>query len=455
MHIKGLLIIVVVIFGVFFYLHNINPVDVDFALNKDVKYTLPAAYLVTGGFLVGLVLLIINIIFADMRRAVREMQVRKEKRAHEAVLSNYRLGIAAFNKGNVSKARQYFIRVMEAEPAGVDIYLRLSGAYLAEGSYQDALATLERGYVNNPESIDILSRIVQIARDADDTVRLQMALGDILKVDPANPGALRALRDFALAQDDWKSASDHQRKLIYAVKGKSLESETRREETLLRGFLYEEALLCAGKDDFAAALALIKEILKSDASFVPAHILQGEIMLGQGNSKSTIRLWEHGFELTGDVIFLLKLEDIFIGSSQPERALALYKTVLISRPSDIDINIFLARLYLRLEMLDDAVSEFERIQNDLEGSYYLELLLAETYMRRSETDKAARLFKKALNLNDVPQPSFSCAQCGFGSEMWLSRCARCDEWNSFTVTRTVAVKRENPPEKLTNLSLIK
>ncbi|MEE9542743.1 MAG: hypothetical protein V3V95_03035, partial [Thermodesulfobacteriota bacterium] len=75
MHIKILLIIVVVVFGAFFYLHSINPVDVDFALNNETTYKLPAAYLVTGGFLVGLVLLILNIIIADMRRAVKDMQI--------------------------------------------------------------------------------------------------------------------------------------------------------------------------------------------------------------------------------------------------------------------------------------------------------------------------------------------------------------------------------------------
>ena len=139
---------------------------------------------------------------------------------------------------------------------------------------------------------------------------------------------------------------------------------------------------------------------------MPAHILQSEIMLTQGNAKSTIRLLERGFESTGDALFLLKLEDLYIGRSEPEGALGVYKAALVSRPRDIDINIFLARLYLRLEMLDEAQSEFERIQNDLEGSYYLELLLAETYMRRGEADKAARLFKKALSLSDVPQPSF-------------------------------------------------
>ncbi|MBE9531915.1 MAG: tetratricopeptide repeat protein, partial [Proteobacteria bacterium] len=402
MHIKGLFIIVVIIFGAFFYLHNINPVDVDFSLNKDIKYTLPATYLVTGGFFVGLLLLVINMIITDMRRAVREMQVRKEKRAHETTLSNYRQGITAFNKGNVSKARQYFIRVIDAEPAGVDVYLRLSDAYHCEGSYQDALATLEKGYVNNPESIDILSRIAQISGAADDTVRLKMALGDILKIDPANPEAIRGLRDFTQKQGDWKEAVEAQRKLVHALKGNSLEGETRREEGRLRGFLYEEALRLAGKESFDSALAIIKEILKSDSSFVPAHILQGEVMLSQGNSKGTIRLMERAFETTGDPVFLLKLEDLYIGRSEPEAALSVYKAAISSRPRDIDINIFLARLYLRLEMLEEAQAEFERIQNDLEGSYYLELLLAETYIRRGKGDKAARLLKKALKLMDVP-----------------------------------------------------
>ncbi len=455
MHVKGLLIIVVVIFGVFFYLHNINPIDVEFALNKDIRYTLPTTYLVTGGFLVGLVLLVINIIVSDMRRAVREMQVRKDKRAVESMLSNYRLGIVAFNKGNIKKARQYFIRVLDADPSGVDIYLRLSDAYTAEGSYRDALATLEKGYVNNPESIDVLSRIAHISGEAGDTVRLKMALGEILKIDSANPDALRGLVEMAKSGQEWKDAIEYQRKLIYAIKGKGLESEMASEEARLRGFLYEEALLRAGKDDFNSAISLLKEIVKSDGSFVPAHILHGEIMLRQGISNSTARLWERGFEMTGDPVFLLKLEDLYIARSDPQGAIDLYKSALATRPRDIDISIFLARLYLRLEMIDEAAKEFERIQNDLEGSYYLELLLAETYMRQGQSDRAARLFKKALKLDDVPQPSFSCSPCGFATDKWLARCPKCDQWNSFKVNRTVAVRRDNPPEDFSNLSLIK
>ncbi len=386
MHVKGLLIIVVVIFGVFFYLHNINPIDVEFALNKDIKYTLPTTYLVTGGFLVGLVLLIINMIVSDMRRAVREMQVRKDKRAVENTLSNYRLGIAAFNKGNITKARQYFIRVVEADSSGVDIYLRLSDAYTLEGSYRDALATLEKGYVNNPDSIDILSRIARISSDADDTVRLKMALGEIIKIDSANPDALRGLVEMAEAKEDWNGAIEYQRKLLYAIKGKGLTSEMAAEELRLRGFLYEDALLRAGKDDFDSAVSHLKEIVKSDDTFVPAHILHGEIMLKQGIVKSAARFWERGFELTGDPVFLLKLEDLYIGRSEPQGAIDLYKSALKARPRDIDINIFLGRLYLRLEMLEEAIKEFERIQNDLEGSYYLELLLSESYLRQGQSD---------------------------------------------------------------------
>jgi lipopolysaccharide biosynthesis regulator YciM len=424
-------------------------------LNKDIKYTLPATYLVTGGFLVGLVLLIINIIVSDMRRAVREMQVRKDKRAIESKLSNYRSGITAYNKGNITKARQYFIRVVEADSSGVDIYLRLSEAYIAEGSYSDALATLEKGYVNNPDSIDILSRIAHISGQAGDKVRLRMALGEILKIDSANPDALRGFVETAEAQKDWREAVENQRKLIYAIKGKGLTSEMDIEEERLRGFLYEDALLRASSDNFDSATALIKEIVKSDDSFVPAHILHGEIMLRQGNSNSSARLWERGFEMTGDPVFLLKLEDLYIGRSEPDGAINLYKTALSARPRDIDINIFLGRLYLRLEMLDEAVKEFERIQNDLEGSYYLELLLAETYIRQGETDKAARFFKKALKLDDVPQPNFSCTPCGFATDTWLARCPRCDKWNAFKINRTVAVRRDNPPEDFSNLSLIK
>ena len=455
MHIKLLLIIIVAIFGAFFYLHSINPVDVDFALNQETTYKLPAAYLVTGGFLVGLVLLIVNIIIADMRRAVKDMQVRKEKKVHEAMLSNYRLGIAALSKGNAQKARQYFVRVLDVNPVGLDIYMRMADAFLAEGGYQEALSALEKGNVMNPDSIDLLSMIARIASDAGDTVRVEMALGDILKLDSANQSALRGLRDLKLGSRDWKGAIELQKKLIYAIKGKAPPKECAEEDSRLMGILHEDALLSTDKGEDESALATIKEILKHDSSFIPAVILQGEILLRQGNSKSAIRLWEKGYEDTVDPVFLLKLEDLYIARSDPDKALETFRQALASKPRDIDLNIFLARLYLRLEMVDEAISEFERIQNDLEGSYYLELLLAEAYLRRNQSDKAAHLFKKALKLADVPQPSFSCTDCGHSSDEWLSRCQMCGEWNSMKVSRTVAVRRDNPPEKFANLSVIR
>jgi lipopolysaccharide biosynthesis regulator YciM len=455
MQIKLLLIIVVVIFGAFFYLHSINPVDVDFALNQETTYKLPAAYLVTGGFLVGLVLLVINIIITDMRRAVRDMQIRKEKKIHETMLSNYRQGITALSKGNASKARQYFIRVIDVNPVGLDIYMRLSDAYLAEGAYKEALASLEKGNVMNPDSIDLLSMIARIAGDAGDKVRVEMALGDILKLDSDNQSALRGLRDLKLTAKDWSGAIELQKKLIYAIKGKAPQKECEEEDNRLMGFLYESAVLSADKGSDDSALATIKEIQRLDSSFVPASILQGELLLRQGNSNGALKLWEKGFDDSGDPVFLLKLEDLYLGRSEPDRALEVFRKAQSSRPRDIDLNIFLGRLYLRLEMVDEAIGEFERIQNDLEGSYYLELLLAEAYMRRNQSDKSARLLKKALKLNDVPQPSFSCVRCERSSEDWHSRCPRCSEWNTMKISRTVAARRDNPPEKLANLSVIR
>jgi lipopolysaccharide biosynthesis regulator YciM len=307
----------------------------------------------------------------------------------------------------------------------------------------------------NPDSIDLLSMIARIANDAGDTVRMEMAFGDILKIDSANQSALRGLRDLKLTSNDWTGAAELQRKLIYAIKGKAPADVIAGEDARLLGILYEEALLSVNSDEDGKALATIKEIQKHDRSFIPAIMLQGEILLKQGNSNSAVRLLEKGFEDTLDPAFLLKLEDLYLGRSEPEKALETFRKALEKRPRDIDLNIFLARLYLRLEMVDEAIAEFERIQNDLEGSYYLELLLAEAYLRRNQSDKAARLLKKALKLADVPQPSFSCTNCGRSVSEWLSRCPRCNEWDSMKVSRTVAVRRENPPEKFSNLSIIR
>ncbi|MEE8574845.1 MAG: tetratricopeptide repeat protein, partial [Thermodesulfobacteriota bacterium] len=164
----------------------------------------------------------------------------------------------------------------------------------------------------------------------------------------------------------------------------------------------------------------------------------GDIHSKQGNSAGAIRTWEKGYEGTRNPVFFLKLEDTYLQLSEPEKILNEYKKAISQNPQDIDLSLLQARLFLRLEMVDEAITELERIRSDVEESYYLDLLLGEAHLRRSNSDKAAALFKKALSHDKEVPPAFVCNSCAYASGEWLTRCTSCGRWDTYRLSRTTA-----------------
>ncbi|MCK5237601.1 MAG: hypothetical protein KAR06_11555, partial [Deltaproteobacteria bacterium] len=85
---------------------------------------------------------------------------------------------------------------------------------------------------------------------------------------------------------------------------------------------------------------------------------------------------------------------------------------------------------LRLEMVDEALTSLELMEHEGELTSYGKALLAEAYLRRSESDKAAKLLLEAVKLDGDLNPPFSCTQCGTYSQDWFSKCSSCSSWAS-------------------------
>ena len=453
MHYKVLLFLTIVIVGAFFYLHKVNPAEISFVLNKDYSYTLPITYLIIGGFFVGVVLSVMNSLVVDLRRAVKDMKARRERKRREVSEANYRAGISAFYRGKHSKALQFFSRVLSFNPADIDIYIRLAEAHEAEGDIEEGIKVLEKGLLKIPDSIELLLQVAAYADTAGDIKKTEQKLGEILKLDSENSYALGRLRDFKVYSNAWGEAVGLQRKIVASLKSGEA-GELAREKSLLVGFLYEEAVEKASADSFDEASAAIKEILKSEEGFIPAHILLGEIYRKREDPQSALRVWTRAFDIHHDPVLLLKIEEAYLEQSAPDKLLDLLRNATLERPQDMDLALLLARLYLRLEMIDEAIGELERLKSGVEASYYLEMLLGEAYMRRGMTEEAALTFHGALGLDRALPPSFVCSECAHGEPGWRSRCPDCRQWNSLKMSRTRVASRDAVPENFSNVKII-
>lgn len=442
MYTKILLVVVIIILSAFFYLHTQNPGVVNFVVTRDHTYTLPSTMILFAGFFMGVIVAVLNSLLVDAKRAVKELTARREKRILEQADDNYRRGIEALLKGDTAEARGLVEKSIKARPSDTGRLITLSETYVRENRLKEALKVLENGFASNSNSIGLLIAIARCSTEAGDAARAARAFAEVLKIDPKNPYALKKLRDHRIEDRDWAEAALLQKTICDKEKDDGLKAKEKR---LLTGLLYEAAAIDAAGGRLADAVAKVKEVLKNDDAFMPAHLLLGTALSRQGNSAGAIKVWEKAREkyANSEPVFL-KLEDIYLKESAPEKILDRYKREISSNPNDTRLRLLLSRLYLRLEMIDDAIEELERLFAEGEDSYYPQILLGEAYLRRKQSNKAATLFHKALGLDREFLPPFLCSNCNHNAKTWVPRCPSCGEWNTLYMYSAVAAAKVTP-----------
>jgi cytochrome c-type biogenesis protein CcmH/NrfG len=127
------------------------------------------------------------------------------------------------------------------------------------------------------------------------------------------------------------------------------------------------------------------------------------------------------------------MEDHFLGVSEPEMAIEALRTAVARSSNDFLPRLFLARLYLRLEMIQEAHREFVGIKDRAGESPTLHALMATIYERRGEYREAASEYQELLRLLDLSRFFYRCAVCDTRYAEWGDRCATCLEWNQITL----------------------
>ncbi|MCK4739025.1 MAG: tetratricopeptide repeat protein [Deltaproteobacteria bacterium] len=428
MHTKIVLFFIILIVSSFFYLHTVNPSEVNFYIAKSFTYTLPITVLVFLGFIFGVALTAINTLVADLRRAVKDIASKRNGKILSQAEESFHSGVDEFYRGNRSKG----IELVKKSHAGMvqgkaimsrEVALKLSELYIKEGLFDSALSLLDKEISKEPKNIELLFLAVDASARARDGEKASRLLTSILRVDKENERALNELRDIFISREAWSDAVKYQKKIVKLF-GKNSSSE----RELLSALFYEEAQEFFNLEDFEKAEVSLKDSLKNFETFVPALLLSGEIKLKSGDRVGAEKIWKTNFEKLQKVIFLLYLEEFYLSNSDPDKIIQLYLDAIISTPDNVKLKLLLSRLYLRLESVDKAITELEPITKDSVEGFYGHLLLGEAYLRRSNGEGAALSFQKALGFDKELPPPFLCDACGKRLKSWSGRCPNCALW---------------------------
>lgn len=432
MYTKILLIVIIFILSAFFYLHAQNPGTITFVITREYTYTLPIALLLFFGFFSGAVLAVLNSLLVDAKRAIKDLRLRRDKKLAAQSDENYKKGLEALYKGDIQEARSLIEKANAARPGDAGVVIALSETFVRERRHKEALKALENGFINNPDSVPIVMAMARVSEDCGDGFRAAGAYSEVLKLDPKNPYALKRLRDFKMNEKSWEDASNLQKTIYDSEKD---DQKKKREKALLAGLLFESAASKLEGNDLSGAMMKVKDVLKCDHAFMPAHMLLGESLARQGNHSNAVKVWEKARQkYSNSEPILIRLEDMYIKDSAPERILERYKKEIISKPTDGRLRLLLSRLYLRLEMVDAAIEELERLHQEGEESYYSQILLGEAYIRRKQGGKAAHLLQKAIGMDREFLPPFACSNCGTLHKTWSPRCPSCGTWNTLAMS---------------------
>lgn len=432
MLVKLLLIIVLAVISVFCYLSLINPLDVQFHFFGE---TIPTdlSTLMISSFVFGAMLVFIGTLTRDARHAIRGYLNSRQKREEDSIKEELNKGMDVFLRGNLAKARTHFVEVLKRDPKQIDLYLRLSEIAVREGNDQEALHWLGRAELIDMKNIDILIRqsaVYQRMKRLDEAVRV---LNRAISLDETNFPALKNLRQIYLDSRRWEEAIRIQRSLLKLTKGKQAEEE---ENLFYLGLKYERArdlLSRGGEKNLENALKEAKEIIRERRTFQPGFVLLGDIYLRMGRWASAGKVWGKSFTRFKSIVFMLRLEELYLSREDPGTLLRIYQRALKHDPENWGLAFFYAKLCLRLELLDEALEEIDEISLRVKEFPAAHRLLAEIYLHKKDFGRAAQEFERTFELSGTSYLSFFCTNCERESKEWMAYCPQCHQWSTYTV----------------------
>jgi tetratricopeptide (TPR) repeat protein len=405
-----------------------NKGSVELTVWEGASYQVPVIALILISGAVGILSMFIIVAIRDVRRYVESWQVQRQQKKESKIQESYSKGLDAFFASRYKEASELFTRVIEDDPSHLNALLRLGDIFLEEKEFTKARASYFQAKEIKPRSVEALLSLVNVSEAQQKWQEAVKYVDSILEIDDENPDILYKKRGIYERNKKWEELLDVQQKIL---KCKLSSEEEQRENRNLLGYKYELGRHCLEIGDMDKAVKTLKNILKTDKDFSAVYLTLAEAYVGEGKMNEAEEILAKGYEETSSLVFLARLEDLFITIGEPGAIIDLYQKEIQKDRSDLRLQFFLAKLYFRLEMLDYAFDTINSMDTTAFDYPELHVLLGSIYERRAEYEKAVNEFNKILNADRPSVVPFCCSNCHYISKDWAGRCPECKRWNTF------------------------
>ncbi len=352
----------------------------------------------------------------------------KLSRSMKRVEEKYYYGIEAISKGDTMSAAVFFEEILAIDPDNFRTLIKFGELLRNTGKHQRGISLHQQALSLSQNNVKVLHELAIDYRAAADSAKAKEMLEKIIEISPKGNNAIyRELRDMLIEERDWNRALALQRDLIPLVS----HSERRQEEAaLLSGLEYEVAMLKKEGGELQAAASILEGIIGRDLAFRPAHLKLGECYLEQGSEEKAVQAWLSGYEATQAPILLGWLENYFLDSGEPDKAIEMYHKVISEEEEGLLARLLLGKLFYRLEMIDRAIAIFEEIDSEFEYAPVMLYFMGKIQSRKGESEQAAETFRTLIRSSGILEAEFICTACGATYSSYQTRCSGCGRWNT-------------------------
>jgi lipopolysaccharide biosynthesis regulator YciM len=334
-------------------------------------------------------------------------------------------------KAQYEKAIEIIKKYLTKYENSIKAYLLLAKIYKHKGDIKESAATINKLIEIDKDNISALNEAGNLYKMIKDYEKAIDFYNRSIESAPDNLYAMLELKDIYIKKGEWKNAYKMSKLFLTHSKDKNINN---KEEKDMIGLKYEFGrFLLESENDLERSAKRFNQVIGQDKNFVPAYISLGDVYIKKGKETEAFKLWEKAFVKTGNFAIMIKIEDAAIKMNHPENIIKFYQELIYNNPEKWEYRLFLAKFYLRIEMVDEAISNLQAIPISIFKDNSIYLLLAESYLKRGKYNEAAGAFRNALKNQYPVKLPFICSNCSYSSLNFYSLCPSCHSWNTMNI----------------------
>lgn len=432
-------ILAAVVVAFFIYLSSINKGTVHIGAGGS-GWEAPVVLLLFLTFLTGFLVSYLITAFKNAKLYLGNVKLSRGKKAFDRLDALLARAKRAILFGNLVEGELVLKDCISSPDADARPYLMLLDIYLKEGDIEKAFNVLDNIPPQISSNVELL---FYKAKNLMAKGSFERAI-DILKDMDASHGSIdtkRLLRDAYIESALFEKASTLQVEIIKLAGKTDLDSES----SISVQLRYELARQAIKSGCDADAIKMLKELIKKWPESAQPYVALGKLYWEKGEKKSAEETWEKGYLKTSNMIFIFLLEDRYLKEGEPQKVIGLYSDLIAREPDNHLMHLFLGKIYLRLEMIDEALGKFEKARELGVDCPELEVMVGEASFRKERFKDASERFKAAIGYKRSIIIPFLCKGCGAKTTEWTGTCSSCGEWDSLHVA--IAASEGALPEK--------